>query len=137
MGLQYGDAIRTGLGPINQPLGTPVNTQPATGTGIFNNTVSAAATKVLSASASPQNKVRRVKIVAPLAGTNLAWTTVKSGAPAPTLTAYAGGVQAATDGSLIEGGGGAEEWFSIPDTLDLYLAASAATTPYNMTVVED
>jgi hypothetical protein len=126
-------SIQTGLGPVNQALGTPASTQPATGSGVFNSTVGTSAVKVLSSAGDP-TKVRRVKIVAPVAGTNLGWTTVITNAAAPTLTAT--GTGTATDGSLVEGGGGATEWINLAGNLDLYLAASAAATPYQLTVVE-
>lgn len=126
-------SIITGLGPLSQPLGTPVSTKPALGSGVFNNTVGAAAEKVLAGGGS--TKVRRVKLCCPLAGRNLGYTTVTQGAAAPTVTAVGDGT--VTDGSLVVGGNGATDAFELADYLDLYLAASAAATPYNLTVVED
>lgn len=129
----WAGTIINSLGPLQGPLGTPVNTKPALAQGIFNNTVGAAAEKVLSGSTN--GKKRRVKIVAPAPGTHLGWTTVTRGTTAPTLTAgITGGV--ATDGSLIEGGGGATEWLSLSDDVDLYLAGSGAGVAYQLTVLE-
>lgn len=121
------------MGPLTTSFGTPVNTKPAVGPGIFNNTVGTAAAAVLQVAAANRiGKAHRVKICSPLAGRNLGWTLVDAGAPAPTLTAVGDGT--ATDGSLVCGGGGATEWITIPDSKDLYLAASAVTTPYQLTV---
>lgn len=125
--------IQQSYGPLNRDLATPVNTKPATAVGVFNNTVGTAAEKVLSAATVPAGKVRRVKIFNPTSGVMLGYTTATKGAAAPTLTSsVAGG--GATNGSPIPAF--ATEWFSVDDSTDLYLAASAAASPYSLTISE-
>jgi hypothetical protein len=69
----------------------------------------------------------RIKIVNPSAAATIAWTVVKAGAAAPTITAD----YAATGGSAIPPGG--VEYFVIPTNRDLYVVASAAATSCNVT----
>lgn len=133
-------AITTGLGPLTGPFPAGTQTAPLRGTGILN-LPTLGTTPVLvvgpnnTANQGPsRGLVRRCKIVVVTAGANVAWTIVVTGGTAPTITALGAG--AATEGSLIIGGGGAEEWLSIPDNMDLYVVASAASTIVNITVVE-
>lgn len=79
-------------------------------------------------------KLRRVKIVTVTAARDVAWKHVKTGSTAPTVTAASAG--GANEGSLLMGGGGATEEFTLTDNVDLYLVASAAATVVNITVQE-
>jgi hypothetical protein len=118
-------------GPLASDLGTPVSTKPAPGTGIFNNTVGTAAEKVLSKSTSPRGCVRRVKLYNPTTGVTLGYTTTTGVAPTLTSTVVGGG---ATDGSCVAPQ--SSEYFNVADNCDVYLSASAAASPYQLTVVE-
>lgn len=70
----------------------------------------------------------RVKIVNGHASNSIAWTIVRLGDPAPTITAdYVD----ATCGSVIPPGG--VEYFVIPASRDLYVVASAGSTTVNVT----
>jgi len=130
------DSILTGLGPLFGTLGTPTNTIPITTTGIVNTAaLTTSATKVVSAvNATASQRVRRLKIVCLTSGRNCSYTTVVKGASAPSLTAVGDGT--ATDGSIMVGGGGAAEWVNIPDNVDFYMAASAASTAAQITLVD-
>lgn len=70
----------------------------------------------------------KVKITNPSAAATIAWTLVKRGGGAPTITAD---YNATTGGSPIVPGG--VEIFSIPADKDLYVVASAAATSINVT----
>jgi hypothetical protein len=113
--------IQTNLGPLTGalPLG---NTAPLTTQGVLNLAAFSATTKVIAG--SDVSKIRRVKICILTAGVNAAWATVLTGAAAPTVTAAGAG--GANEGTLIPGGGGAVEEFSIAGNLDLYLTTSAS-----------
>ncbi len=124
-------AVMQNQGPVHGNLSTPVATKPATTSGIFNHTVGTSAEKVLSASTTFTGKVRRVKIYNPTSGVTLGWTT-RIGA-APTLTSSVAGGGAA-DGSCVPPQ--STEWISVPDNCDLYLAASAGASPYQLTISE-
>lgn len=135
MSASQDNVMRGGLGPLSGAApGTPVSTKPATTAGIFNNTVGAAAALVFQGTPnSSAQKTRRFKLASPKAGVNIGYTWVKAGTAAPTLTAVGDGT--ATDGSLVMGGS-VSEWFNLDDDVDLYLAASAAATPYQIHVVD-
>ena len=83
-----------------------------------------------------KGKKYKLKIVCVTASRKLAYTTVAMGASAPTVAADGDG--SADEGSLIidGGSGGATEWITIVDTVDLYLVASAASTAYQITAFE-
>lgn len=124
-------SILSGLGPLTGAL-PPTGTAPLTSQGILNlSTLGTTPVKVIGGNSA--NKTRRVKIVV-VSAANVSWATVERGATAPTITALGAG--AATEGCLIMNGSGAIEWVSIPDNLDLYLVASAASTVVNVTCVE-
>jgi len=133
--MTYGNlerVLQTSLGPITGAL--PItSTAPLTGQGILNRPdLGATASKVLSAGSD--GKVRRVSLMCVTVARNIAWTTVAKGAAAPTITAVGDG--SANEGKLIMGGGGASADFNVADNLDLYIVASAASTAYQLTVVE-
>ena len=134
---QPGQAIVTGLGPLSPVLPAPTNTAPLTATGILNlANLGTTPVKVLSGATVTTGggfTVRRCKLVG-VSAANVAWTTVATGATAPTITALAAG--AATEGSLIFGGSGATEWLTVPDDVDLYLVAGGAATVINLTVFQ-
>lgn len=117
--------------PISGDLGTPTGTEPITATGIVNSTVGVAAEKVVSKSTNPAGRARRLKIYNPTAGVSLGYTTTRGAAPTLTSTVAGGG---AADGSCIPAQ--STEWVTIPDDCDLYMAASAALSPYQITLVE-
>lgn len=125
--------LHAGLGPLRAPLGTPTGTPPLTTTGILNS-AALGTTPVLVLDGACAGKINRVKIVLVTASRKLAYTTVAAGASAPTIAADGDG--SADEGSLIidAGTGGATEWITIPDNVDLYLVASAASTAYQITV---
>jgi subtilase family serine protease len=125
-------SIQTALGPITGALPT-TNTPPLTGQGILN-AANLSTTPVKVLSAGNNNLIRRVSIMCVTAGRNIAWTTVAKNATAPTITAVGDG--SANEGKLIMGGGGASADFNVADNLDLYIVASAASTAYQFTVVE-
>jgi hypothetical protein len=127
-----GQSIVTGLGPLTGAL-TPTGTAPLTGQGILNS-AALGTTPIKVLSAGNAAKVRRISIMGVTAGRNIAWLPVARGAVAPSFTAVGDG--SATDGKLIIGGSGASADFSLADNVDLYLVASAASTVYQLTVVE-
>lgn len=124
--------LQTSAGPIGSAL--PIgNTPPLTTTGILNaSNLSTTPVKVLSA--GNQGLIRRVSIMCVTAARNIAWTTVTKNATPPTMTAVGDG--SANEGKLIMGGGGAYYEFNVLDHLDLYIVASAASTAYQFSVVE-
>jgi hypothetical protein len=124
--------VQIAYAPLPVSLGTPVNTKPATAAGIFNNTVGTSAEKILSASTTNVGRGRRIKLHNPDPAKSLAFTTVLRGAAAPTLTA--GVAATATDGCPVPPG--ATEWFILSEDSDLYLAGSAAGSPYSLTIFE-
>lgn len=138
--LGYNLALTSGLGPINGPL-TKTLTAPLVLTGpgcqALSSTAGAAAVKVLSAHTSPRGVVRRCRLVALTAARNLSFQPVVGGEAAPTLTAVGDGLSI-NDGVLVIGAAaaGASYEFSIPDTHDLYVAASAAATAFQLFVAE-
>jgi hypothetical protein len=124
--------LQTSAGPITGALPS-TNTAPLTAQGILNGAaLSTTPVKVLSA--GNQNLIRRVSIMCVTAGRNIAWTTVARNAAAPAITAVGDG--SANEGKLIIGGGGAFYEFNVADNLDLYIVASAASTAYQFSVVE-
>jgi hypothetical protein len=125
--------IQVGYSPLPDNLSTPVSTKPATGQGIFNSTVGTSAEKILSCVATATTgKKRRIKLANPDPAKVIAYTTRVRGGAAPTLTA--GVAATATDGSPIPPGGA--EYFTLTENADLYLAGSAAGSPYSLTVAE-
>lgn len=118
--------------PLPTSLGTPTGTEPITGSGIVNSTVGIAAERILRGVAVTRGGVRRCKLYNPTAGVMLGFTTVATDATAPTLTSSMAGTGAA-DGSPVPPQ--TTEWFTVSDASDLYLAASAAASAYQLTVL--
>jgi hypothetical protein len=122
----WAKSIVTNLGPLTGALPSSANTSlSAQGIGNWDaaTMTGAAAIKVITGGSNKGN-VRRVKVVVKTAGVDLAWKTVDASAAAPTLTAAGAG--GANEGSLLCGGGGATEEFSVLDNVDLYVRTSAA-----------
>lgn len=133
--MSYGPGLSTqsALGPLGASP-TITSTAPLTGNGVLNNTIGTTVTKVLSARSGTASgpAVRRVKLVNLSASASLAFQIVPKDATAPTHTATGGGT--ATDGILVTAG--KIEPFTLAATFDLYLVASAASTPYQLVVIE-
>lgn len=132
MGWSPSRLLAAALGPIFRAL-TPTATEPLTGQGILNQS-DLGTTPVLVLAGKAEGKALRCKLVVITDAVNVAYATVERDAAAPTITAAADG--SATDGSLITGGDGAVEFFTISDACDLYIVASAAATVVQLTVFE-
>lgn len=117
-------AVTTNLGPLTGALPSSQNTTlTAQGIGNWTSAGFSATQKFIGGNGDP-NAVFRVKLVCKTAGVDLAWKTVVVGASAPTVTAAGAG--GANEGTLLCGGSGATEEFSITGAEDLYVCPSAA-----------
>jgi hypothetical protein len=125
--------IQAAFGPIRGAL--PISAAELTGQGILSK--ADLGTTAFRAFAGPggggTGKAYRCKLVV-VSAANVAWATVNRGASAPVIKADADG--SADEGSLVYGGGGIVEHFTIDGSCDLYIVASAANTIVNLTIVE-
>ena len=133
MSIGHDRSILSGLGPFfaqADSTGTP----PLTASGVVNATVGLTPVKVLSARATASSIgaiIRRCNLRNLHATNILAYKWVAAGsAAAPTAT----GGGTSTDGVLVLAG--LNEYFSLWECFDLYVVASAITTPYQLTVNE-
>lgn len=78
-----------------------------------------------------KENTRKVRLKNTHASQDLAWAVVVNGASAPTFTASG----ASTDGCLLSAGEVME--FAIPANLSIYVVGSAASTSYNVLIVDD
>ncbi len=120
-------SIQTGLGPLSAGFPAPTATSPLSDTGILNDVIGT--TCELAFDGACKGRIARCRLECFTADVAIAYIVVDAGSAAPTITATG----AATDGILIKAGVG-PEWFSMPDTKDVYVVAAAATTEYQLVV---
>lgn len=98
----------------------------------LSSTVGTTPTKVDDrAAGTDRTHTRKIRLYNTHASQDLAWTVVDVGASAPSITADG----SSTDGVLVPAGTVME--FSIPANKSLYIVGSAASTSYNILIVDD
>lgn len=103
--------------------------------GVFtttSSTVGTSPTKIDDrAAGTDRSHTRKVRLYNTHGSNDLAWTIVDVGASAPTITADG----SSTDGTLVRAGDIAEISFGAHQSL--YIVGSAASTSYNLLIVDD